>query len=73
MSEPATEPAAEPAAAELTPEELAVAHAALTMFETMAACEQAGGDANRAYLAAIPPELLAEAKRQFPLLGFLGL
>jgi hypothetical protein len=67
MSEP---PVAE---LELSPEEQAVADAARTMFAAMAACEQAGGDGNRAFLAAIPPEALAEAKRQFPFLAFLGL
>lgn len=58
---------------ELSTEELAVVDAVQTMFAAMARCEEAGGDTNRAYLAAIPPELLAEAKRQVPLLGFLGL
>lgn len=57
----------------LTAEEAAVAEAARAMFAAMAACEEAGGDGNRAFLAAIPPEALEEAKRQFPFLAFLGL
>lgn len=50
-----------------------VADAARAMFEAVARCEQEGGDPNRAFLAAIPPEALAEAKRQMPFLSFLGL
>lgn len=56
----------------LTPEELEVVKAVQEMFRVSALCEQAGGDPNRAFLAAVPQEALDEAKAQFPLLGFLG-
>lgn len=58
---------------ELSVEEQAVADSVRAMFEAMAVCAQAGGDPNRAYAAAIPPEVLAEARRQVPFLAFLGL
>lgn len=61
------------AAAPLTAAEEEVARSVQAMFSAVAACEREGGDPNRAFLAAVPPEALAEAKQQFPFLSFLGL
>jgi hypothetical protein len=54
-------------------EELAVATAMQGLFRALQACETAGGDTNKAFTAAIPPEVLDEMKRQMPILAFIGL
>lgn len=64
---------AEAAVPELTLEERQVVESVQAMFAALALCAEAGGDPNRAFMAAVPPDLMAEARRQVPLLAFLGL
>lgn len=59
--------------APLTVEEQQVVDAVQAMFAALETCATAGGDPNRAFLHAVPPEMMAEARRQVPLLAFLGL
>lgn len=67
MSEPALEPVP------LTREEQVAVEAVQSMFAALELCAEAGGDPNRAFLAAVPAEMMMEARRQVPLLAFLGL